>query len=135
MIAPYITYSHAFNSLWGKLYIDANVLPNWTKRPYRRDWLISACVYHIQRQESKSGVQCHHIYKGVTACRWRDSRKDRNNGRVHFATGCASLVKPDRARKSKRGSGLKPISGFVPAAKILQLESDWRIGNPLFPVV
>ena len=44
-------------------------------------------------------------------------------------------MKPDRARKSERGSGLKLISGFVPAAKILQLESDWRIGNPLFCVV
>ena len=64
----------------------------------------------------KSGVQCH---------------------RVHFATVCASLAKPDRARKSERGSGLKPISDFVPAAQILQLESDWRIGNhyPLLPVV
>ena len=65
------------------------------------------------------------------------TRKDRNDGSVHFAIVCASLAKPDRARKSERGSGLKPISGFVPAAKILQFESDWRIGNrcPLLPVI
>ena len=50
--------------------------------------------------------------------------KNRNDGHVHFATVCASLTKPDRARKSERGSGLKPISAFVPAAKILQFESD-----------
>ena len=65
----------------------------------------------------KSGVQCHHIYKGVTACQRRDSsttRKDRNDD---FATVCASLANPDRARKSEQGSGLKPISGFVSAAK------------------
>ena len=64
-------------------------------------------------------------------------RKDRNDGRIRFATVCASLLKPDRARKSEQGSGLKPISSFVPAAQILQLESDWRIGNhyPLLPVV
>ena len=65
------------------------------------------------------------------------THKDRNDGCVHFATVCASMAKPDRALKSERGSGLKLISGFVPAAKILQLVSDWTIGNcyPLLPVV
>ena len=38
---------------------------------------------------------------------------------------------------ARPSAGLKPISGFVPATKIVQLESDWRIDNryPLLPVV